>query len=237
MDLLVAVVEIDGATGVVIVAVFILVFLLVAGLAWFIVRNTTVHASRSQPAWRSSTNIPLPVLLRRATSERLMEAVAKGSSRPSLTSEEEQFVTGLARTRKAIAKGYRLGLVVAGMVGIGVSIAIYQDYHDDEMILLPVAIIFLLSLGVLISGVMPSRTVDPIEPIDAELLKNIHVDVTRQPLTIQLDEAFTAEARKMLERGMSPAEVAAKLTPAFQPLDDRERQALEQAIAMLRPAR
>lgn len=140
----------------------------------------------------------------------------------------------MARTRKTIATGYRLGLVVAGLAGIALSIAIYMDYRDDEMILLPVAIIFLLSLGVLFSGLIPSRTVDPIEPIDRELLKNIDVDVTSQPLTIQLDDAFTTKAREMLERGMSPAEVAALITPAYDRLDDRERQAVKEAIAMLR---
>jgi hypothetical protein len=233
MHLLVAVVEIDGAAGVLILAVFVLVLLVVSALAWFIVRNTTIGTSKSRSAWHSSTNVPLP-LLRPATSEQLMKAVRKGLSRPSLTAEQQEFVAGLARTRKRIATGYRLGLVVAGLAGVALSIAIYTDYRDDEMILLPVAIIFLLSLGVLFSGLIPSRTVDPIEPIDRGLLKNIHVDVTSQPLTIQLDDAFTPKAREMLERGMSPAEVAALITPTYDRLGERERQAVEQAIAMLR---
>ena len=143
MDSLFAVVEIDGTTGVVILAVFVFVFLVVAALGWLIVRNTTARTSGSTPTWRFSANIPLPVS-RRATFDRLAQAV---TSRPSLTQEQQQFVAGLANTRKKLATGYRLGLIIAGMGGIGLAFAIYQDYRDDEMIVLPVAIISLLSLG------------------------------------------------------------------------------------------
>ena len=233
MDLVVAVVEIEGTAGMIILAVFVTVFLVVAALAWWIAHNMTVSTSKSPSTWRLSTDIPLPVS-RQATFDRLTDAVAKGASRPSLTPEQRHFVTGLSNTRRKLATGYRVGLVVVGVAGVALSIAIYRDYVDDEMILLPVAIIFLLSLGILLGGLIPSRTVDPIEPIDPDLLKKIQLNVTSQPLTVQLNDEVTARAMKMLSGGMTPADVARQVIPGYDHLDDRQRQEVERAIARLR---
>jgi len=232
MESLVAVVEIDGTTGVIILAVFVIVFLVVAALAWSIVRKTTV-SSRSTLTGRLSTDIPLPVS-RPETFDRVVKAVTKGMSRPSLTSEQQQFVAGLAKTRKKVATAYRWGLMIAGIAGVGLSIAIYRGYRDDEMILLPVGIIFLVSLGVFLSGLVPSRVVDPIEPIDPALLKNIHVDVATQPLTVQLDEATREKSIELLRGGMEPEQVARQVVPGYDHLNDPERQEVQRAIDRLR---
>jgi hypothetical protein len=232
MHLLVSVVEIDGTAGVIVLAVFVSVFLVVAGLAWLIVRNTTISTDKSTPGWRLSTNIPLPVS-RPAAFDRLTDAMAKGASRPSLASAQRRFMAGLSNTRKKLATGHRLGLIVAGIGGIVLSMAIYRDYRDDEMILLPVAIIFLVSLGVLLSGVIPSRTVDPIEPIDPALLNNLQLNVSTEPLTIQFDDEFAKRAMDMLSSGISPEEVTRQIAPG-DGLDERTRQQVERAIALLR---
>jgi hypothetical protein len=140
----------------------------------------------------------------------------------------------LTKTRKTIATAYRWGLIIAGIAGVGLSIAIYRDYRDDEMILLPVGIMLLVSLGILISGLIPSRIVDPVEPIDAELLKKIHVDVATQPLTVRLDEPTMQTATAMLQSGKSPEEVARQIVPTYDRLDDAARQEVQRAIARLR---
>jgi hypothetical protein len=233
MDFLVAVVEIEGTTGVIVFAVFLLVFLFVGALAWIIVRNTTISSSKSTSTWKVSSEIPLPGS-RPATSEKISRVVEAGMSRPFLTREQQQFVAGLPSLRTKIAISYRWGLIIAGIAGVGLSIAIYRDYRDDEMILLPVGLIFLLSLGVLLSGLIPSRTVDPIEPVNPELLKKIQVDVRKQPLTIQLDDASAQRASELLRGGMTAAEVARQIVPAYDRLDDLERREVERAIAMLR---
>src|SRR5688572_16242617 len=147
MTSLIAVVEIAGTAGIIVLAVFVLTFVLVAVLAWIIVRNVTANRTKDSATWRFSTNIPLP--RSQVTFNRLTQVGAKAMSRPSLTSEQQQFVTGLATTRKKLASVVRLAFIGAGLGGIGLSIAIYRDYRDDDMILLPVGILFLLSVGTL----------------------------------------------------------------------------------------
>ena len=232
MNLLIAVVEIDGATGVIVLAVFATVFVLVALLAWMIMRNTTASRLTNTSARRLSTNIQLPVS--RATFDGLVRAGRQALSRPSLTPEQQRVVSGFATTRKQLAAGLRLGLVLGGLVGIGVSIAIYRDYGDDEMILLPVGIIFLVSVGVLVSGIVPSRTIDPIEPIDPELLRNVHVEVGTPALSVQLDEPTTRKALELLDRGLSPESVAREVTVGYGQLSQAEKDQIRGAIELLR---
>lgn len=233
MKLLTAVVEIEGTAGLIALAVFAVVFGLVAFLAWMIVRNAT--ASRVKDAattWRFSTNVPLP--LSKGAFDRVARAAPRAMSRPSLTTEQQQFVTGLAATRKKLARGVRLAFIVAGIGGIGLSIAIYRDYRDDEMILLPVGIIALLSLGAILNGIVPSRVVDPIEPIDPELFRNVHVHVGTPSLSVQLDEAATAKAIELLKRGLSPERVAREVTTGYERLSEAEQQQVQWAIESLR---
>ena len=229
MTSLIAVVQIDGIAAVIVLAVFALVFTLVAVLAWLIVRNMTANRSADRATWRFSTNIPLP--RSRTTVDRLVRQMR---SRPSLTSEQQQFVTGLATTRKKLASGIRLALIVAGLGGIALSIAIYRDYRDEEMILLPVGIIFLLSLGVLMSGIVPSRVIDPIAPIDPGLFRNVHINVDAPSLKVQLDDATTRKAIELLERGLGPESVAREVTTGYERLSEAEKHEVQQAIGMLR---
>ena len=230
MTSLIAVVQIDGIAAVIVLAVFVLVFALVAVLAWFVVRNLTAKGSTDRATWRFSTNIPLPPRSR-TTVDRL---VRQARSRPSLTSEQQQFVAGLASTRKKLASGIRLAFVVAGLGGIGLSIAIYRDYRDEEMILLPVGIIFLLSVGVLMSGIVPSRVIEPIAPIDPGLFRNVHINVDAPSLTVQLDDATRRKAVELLERGLGPESVAREVTTGYERLSEAEKQEVQQAIGMLR---
>lgn len=232
MELLTAVVEIDGTTGVVVIAVFVIVFLLVAALGWIIVRKAAGTTTSDTATWRFSTNVPLPVSP--TTFDRVAEAARKTASRPSLTSEQRQFVDGLRGTRKSLARGYRLGLILAGLGGLVLSALIYRDASDEEMILLPVGILVLLSLGVLLSGLVPSRTVDPIEPVDPELFRNVHVTVGTEPLMVRLDDATTRKAIELLERDMRPEDVARQVTPGFERLDESTKQQVIGAIAVLR---
>lgn len=229
MNLLIAVVEIEGTTGVIILAMFAIVFVIVAAVAWAILRN--VSRTRGAATWRSSTNIPLPVS--QATFDQLARVGTKAISRPSLTPDQRQFVTGLATTRRKLATGYRLGLIIAGIGGVGLSIAIYLGYRDDEMILLPVGIIFLVSLGILLSGLIPNRTVDPIEPIDPELFRNVHMNVSTQPLAIQFDDATTQKAIELLKRGVGLESVAREITPGYDGLSEGEQRQVHDAVLLL----
>lgn len=232
MNFLVAVVEIDGTAGVIVLAVFAAVFVLIALVAWMIVRNATADRLKETSTWRSSTNMPLPVSP--ATFERVVRAGATAISRPSLTPEQQQFLRGLPTARKTLARGYRLGLIIAGLAGIGLSLAIYRGYRDDEMILLPVGIIFLVSVGVLLRGAIPSRTVDPIEPIDPELLRNVHVNVSAPSLTVRLDEATTRKAIELLQQGLSVEHVAREVAPGYERLGEAEKQQVHRALQTLR---
>ena len=114
------------------------------------------------------------------------------------------------------------------------SFAIYRGYRDDEMIRLPVGIIFLVSVGVLVSGIVPSRTVDPIEPIDPKLLRNVHVNVGTPALTVQLDEATTRGAIELLAQELSPDSGAREVTVGYEQLSEAEKQQVRWAIETLR---
>jgi len=232
MRLLTAVVEIEGTAGLIVLAVFAIVFGLVAFLAWMILRSVTASRVKDPATWRVSTNVPLP--LSKAAFDRVARAAPKAISRPSLTTDQQQFVTGLATTRKKLASGVRLALIIAGLAGIGLSIAIYRDYRDDEMILLPVGIIFLVSLGVLLNGIVPSRVVDPIEPLDPESFRNVHLHVGTPSLSVQLDEATTSKAIELLERGLSPESVAREVTTGYERLSEAEQKQVQWAITSLR---
>lgn len=232
MKLLIAVVEIEGRTGVIVLFVLATVFVLIAILGWMIVRSATVSRSKDSSTSRFSTNIPLPVSP--TTFAKLARVGTKAISRPSLTPEQQHFVRRLPSARKTLASGVRLGLIIAGLAGIGLALAIYRDYQDDEMILLPVGIIVLLSLGALMSGIVPSRTVDPIEPIDPELLRNVHVNVDVPSLTVQLDEATARQAMGLLEQGLSPESVARQVTVGYDRLSEAERDQVRAAIDVLR---
>lgn len=233
MKLLTAVVEIEGTAGLIVLAMFAIVFALVAFLAWIVVRNVTASRTKDPATtWRVSTNVPLP--LSKAAFDRVAQALPRAMSRPSLTSDQQQFVSGLAGTRKTLARGVRLAFIIAGLAGIGVSIAIYRDYRDDEMILLPVGIIVLLSLGAILNGLVPSRVVDPIEPIDPEFFRNVHVHVGTPSVSVQLDEATTRKAIELLARGLSPERVAREVTTGYERLSEAEQQQVQRAIALLR---
>ena len=232
MKLLTAVVEIEGTAGLIVLAVFAIVFGLVAFVAWMILRNVTASRVKDPATWRFSTNVPLP--LSKTAFDRVAGAVPKAISRPSLTTDQRQFITGLATTRKKLASAVRWAFIITGIAGIGLSIAIYRDYRDDEMILLPVGIIFLLSMGVLLNGIAPSRVIDPIEPIDPESFRNVHVHVGTPSLSVQLDEATTSKAIELLERGLSPESVARAVTPGYERLGEAEQKQVQWAIELLR---
>ena len=102
------------------------------------------------------------------------------------------------------------------------------------MILLPVGIIFLVSVGVLLNGIVPSRIVDPIEPVDPTLFRNVQVHVGTPSSSVQLDEATTRRAIELLEQGLSPESVAREVTPGYERLSDAEQQQVQGAIERLR---
>jgi len=232
MRLLTAVVEIEGTTGLIVLAVFAIVFGLVAFLAWMILRSVTASRVKAPATWRVSTNVPMA--LSKTAFDQVARAAPKAISRPSLTTDQQQFVTGLATTRKKLASGVRLVFVMAGIAGIGLSIAIYRDYRDDEMILLPAGIIFLVSLGVLLNGLVPSRVLDPIEPIDPDSFRNVHMQVGTPLLSVQFDEATTSKAIELLEQGLSPESVAREVTTGYERLSAAEQQQVQCAIKLLR---
>jgi len=83
MKLLTAVVEIEGTAGLIVLAVFAIVFALVAFVAWMILRNVTAGRFKDPAAWRFSTSVPLP--LSKAAFDRVAQASPRAISRPSLT--------------------------------------------------------------------------------------------------------------------------------------------------------
>ena len=96
--------------------------------------------------------------------------------------------------------------------------------------LLPSALILLLSLGALLNGLAPSRTVDPIEPIDRELLDRIQVRVSAEPLSIRLSEEDVSRARNMRDAGTSLDAIARVVYRDYVLLEEFEREAIRSAL-------
>ena len=101
---------------------------------------------------------------------------------------------------------------------------------------LPGAIVLLLALGALLTGLVPGPAVRPVEPLDPELLRQMREKIsvraiTAEPIAVKLGEADVRRVSEMLRRGSSPGDALRAVYPDFDALGDSERRWLESTIS------
>jgi hypothetical protein len=211
------------------------VFLVVAGLvaALFILAIKRKNGADGISSWAMSQNVPLPVS--RKTFDRMSSAIAHGLQKPDIEPETLARIESLSRTRPVFVRVYRILLCGAGLAGFALATRLYMDATPGNMLLLPAAIVALLSAGALLSALIPNRTVTgEIDPVDPSLRDRIHVEAQRPP-----DSAFTLSrsdldiASRLLAQGQSAEAVARAVVQGWDRLSAAERGALQ---AMLEEA-
>ena len=238
MARILAVVEIgsDPTTLLLIVGVFLATFILVAVAAYWLVRQSH-PGPQGTTTWRLDVSQRLPVS--RRTFDQLASVTDAALSRPQVTPETRRSLDRLAGARKTFVSFYRITMIAIGLFGVGVSVLWFREADSANMMGLPAAIVLLLSLGAILNGLIPSRTVDPIDPIDPALLDKIDVQVSTRPLTVELDESDLRRAADMRRHGSSSDEVARAVYPGYDGADEFTRKAvrtmLEQALKADRP--
>jgi hypothetical protein len=222
-----AVVEIEGTTALVVLAVFLVSFVLVCLVAYWLVASAK-RGTDGTRSWNIDIAGRLPVS--KATFERVADLTEAAVSRPELTPEKEAFLADLAESRKTALGAYRLGLIAVGLLGVIVAILWFRDASSANMLGLPAAIVMLLSLGAILEGLLP-RGAKHIEPIDPRLLDKIEVQVSKEPMTVRLDSTDIRKAADILRQGGSPDEAARAVYPEYDALCAFERTAVREAIA------
>ena len=182
----IAVVEIDPVAGLVALAVFAVVVVVLGVGAWWLLRNLRA-SPREGRSWQLNVTSRLPVS--KGTFDRVTRLTEQRLAKPEVTPETRAFVDRLADTRDAIAVVNRAILILVGLLGVAGAIGLFRQADSANMLGLPASIILLVSLGALLSGLIPSRTVKPIEPLDPALFKNVDVNVSTERITIDQDEA------------------------------------------------
>lgn len=224
-----AVVELGSQVGLIAAAVFVAVFGIVCVVAWLLLR-TARPGPRGATNWEFNLTHQLPVS--KPTFERLAHVAERAFERPEIAPETRAGMESLKDVRNTLASGYQVTLILIGLGGVAAAIALFKQADPANMLGLPAGIILLLSLGALLSGLIPSRTVKPIEPLDRSLFKNVRVEVvSNQPLTIALGESEMARALAMLRQGASPDAIARSVYPQYDALGDREKTAVQQLLS------
>ena len=210
-------------------AVFVLTFLVVCAVAF----KLTVKKEPGPPgssSFRINLGGKLPVSSQ-AGFERLGEFTAAALSRPELTPEKRAGLERLGNVRDKLDRVRRGILTTVGLAGLAGAWLLYSQATPANMLLLPAGIVFLLSLGALISGMFPRRSIVAGGEIDPALLDKIQVQVSRpETLTVQLTDEDLLQASDMLRQGWSWDDVSRAMHPGYDGLGDVEKQAVQAAL-------
>jgi hypothetical protein len=242
----------DASVELVVAAVFVTTFAIVGAVAYLLLfrgtttdRETTAgtadRAGRLPGAgstWSFEINGRLP--MSRETSDRIVDAVGDAFRPPELSARQLQNVEPLAVIRGVAVKVYRGFFITVGLIGLIAAAFLFRAHTPANMIGLPAGIVLLLSLGALLNGLVPSRSVTGwTESLDFRpLLKKIHVDVHHaEPLRLSLTEAQSQRAIDLIRQGLPLSEAARTVYPDFDRLDAFARQAIESALQELAKTR
>ena len=214
-------------------AVFVFLVIVGSTAAVFVLAMKRKRGPDGTSSWTVSQNVPLSVS--KKTFDRMSSVVARGLQKPDVKPETLARIESLSHTRPAFVRLYRILLGGMGLVGFALATRLYLDATPGNMLLLPAAIVALLSAGALLSALIPSRTVTgKIEPIDPALLDRIHVEVQRpQESTFTISQNDLDIAIRLLSQGESAEAVARAVIKGWDRLSAAEQGALK---AMLQKA-
>jgi hypothetical protein len=212
----------------VIAGVFVLTFLAVCGIAYLLLARRTRHSSGGS-TWQFNMQAPLPAS--KGAVDFISKVAAVGISRPEVTPETRPRLDALAAPRAMFVTIYRSLMITVGLVGLTAAAFLIRSHTPANMNLLPGSILALLSLGALLSGLIPGPSIVRVEPIDPDLLDKIQIKVTPgSPLTSSLSESDVQQAAEALRQGVSIADAARAVHDGYDRLEEVERRALESAL-------
>jgi len=225
-----AVVELGG-TAVLVAGVFVLTFVLVCVGAYWLLKGTRMsHDGDSQGlSFQIQTSRELPVDTQ--TFDSIASAVQTGLKKPAVPPTTQAFFKDIDKTRAALVSVYRVVMVCVGVAGLTVSFLMFREATSANLMTLPAALIGLFSLGALGKGLIPDRTLQPVEPIERALLDKIRVQTSVQPLTINLGQFEIMKAAEMLRGGSSLEDVARAVYPSYERLQEFEKLPVQQLLA------
>ena len=214
----------------IIAAAFVTSFLVVCAVAYLLMTRRAGGPPRTS-TWQFSFGGRLPVSKR--TFDFVSRQAATAMSPPEVSTETRATLEGLARLRGIFAGVYRATMLIVGLIGLVGAAALFHTHTPGNMHGLPGAIILLLALGALLSGLIPPRSVAPdMEPIDRRLLDRIKVMVTTsEPRTISLSHSDLERAAALLRQGRSIRDAARAAYPDYEALDETEKRAVESMLA------
>lgn len=226
-----AVVNIEGTFAFVLAGMVLLVVVaFTVAVIWF-VRVSRAPSPDGSPGLRVTSAARLPVS--KGTFDILSKAAATAVSRPEITPERQAFLKRLDRTRGVAARTYRGLLIAIGLVGLAAGISLFRQATPANLLLLPALLVLLLSMGALLSGVIPSGTLaDRGRPVDRALLQKIHIGVQEgaNPLRVKLEESDIQRAAESLRLGLPLDDIARSVYSEYDRLEDFEKDAIRSAL-------
>ena len=224
----------DNPMMLLVIGVFLLTFVAVCVIGF--VMFSRGRREGTATTWRMDFGARVPVSP--ATFERLADETRAAVAIPEVAPETRATLNSLRSLRRGLVIGYRTGWIVLGLGGLVGGLLLLRSHTPANMQGLPGAIIILLSLGALLNGLVPSRTVDPGEPLPAETLRQmrekIRVEVTSPAVThVQLGETELKRIADMVRAGSPMSDALRAVYPSFDGLSKAEQQWLESTVATL----
>ena len=211
-----------------IIAVFIVTFLVVCAIA-YVIFSSKHRAERGTHRISFSSRLPVS----KSVFDSIVKTAAAAVSKPEIAPSTRTRLDELAASaRPRFERFYRVVMIAIGFVGLTAAIALFRAHTPANMYGLPAGIILLLSLGALLNGLVPGPSIVPdVEPIDPRLLDKIKVQIRRdEPLTVSLSESDVQRASNLLRQGVPIAAAARAIYAHYDELQQSEQRAFESAL-------
>ncbi len=212
--------------------VFIATFVAVCAVAYLIAQR---RSKTPAGTWTFQLHSRLPVS--NTTFERLSRAAATATERPDISPATRAQLDQLGQLRSGFVSIYRVLMIFVGLAGLTAGALLLRSHTPANMNGLPGGIIVLLSLGALLSGLIPGPSIKPsVEPLEPALRDQLKQKmklqvITSPPLRVTLSESDMQRAVEMRRQGVPIAEVAHAVYPGYTGLGEADRQFVESAIA------
>jgi hypothetical membrane protein len=224
----------DNPVMLLVVGVFLLTFVAVCVIGFVVFSRGRRQGSAT--TWRLDVGGRVPVS--QPLFDRIAQETRAAVAMPEVTPEVRETLDSLASVRRGLAVVYRTGLIVAGLAGLVGGILLLRMHSPGNTQVLPGAMIILLSLGALLSGLVPSRTVEPGEPLPAEMLRQMREKISvRLPdstvTRVELGESELKRIAEMVRAGSSLPDALRAVYPPFDTLSRAEQGWIESTVATL----
>ena len=227
-----AVVEINDPMLLLVVAVFILTFIVVCFIGWRML--VKVRRDGERMTWNLQFGTRLPVS--KESFDRIASVTESAVSAPQVEPATRAHLERLDSVRGAFATVYRTLMIAVGIGGLIGGALLMRSHMPGNMNALPGTIILLLALGALLAGLVPGRSVAPLEPLAPELFRQMREKVKVQVITlptteVKLERSDVRRISEMLRQGGSVADALRAVYPPYETMDESEKRWLESTVA------